>query len=104
MCAERRAAHPEVLLDGLDGLAAQRDQPLLAPLAADPQRFGELVEVLDVQPDQLADAQPGGVDRLEDRPVAGAQQRGRVGGGQKGLDLLDVQALRQAAVLAGGCV
>ena len=43
--------------------------PLLATLAEDPRDVARAVEVVDVERDQLADPDPGGVQQLEHRHV-----------------------------------
>ena len=99
--AERTPTFLLICVDGLERLGAQGHQTFLLALAADPQRPGELVHVLHVQRHQLADPQAGGVDRLQNGPVAQPQQRLGVRGPKQRLDLLNVQELGQVFVLLG---
>src|SRR5262249_11206944 len=68
--APRVGARPEVQLERLDGLSPERDDALLPPLAENPYAALAEVHVLDVQPGQLRDAHAGGVQHLQDGPVA----------------------------------
>ena len=54
-----------------------RAEPLAPTLAADPDQVLLGVEVVEVQPDELADAQAAAVEGLEHRPVADAERRRR---------------------------
>ena len=72
------SAPHDVGLHGLAGVAADRHDPLLGPLAA--QQHGAAgrvvgieVEVVEVQPDGLGDARAGAVEHLQQRPVAHAR-------------------------------
>ena len=56
-------------------LRVERHEPLLAALAEHPHHPRAQVDVLEVEPDQLAQAQPRGVEQLEDRAVAPAERR-----------------------------
>ena len=57
------------------GVRADRRQPLAAALAADAKHVGLEVQVALLEPDHLADPQPGRVHRLQDRPVAQSHER-----------------------------
>src|SRR5580658_947057 len=57
-------------IDGADSRNPDRYDPLLGALAKYPYRPAGLVDVVDVEPAQLADPDPGGVEQLHDRPVA----------------------------------
>src|SRR5579863_3912515 len=59
---------------------AERHHALLASLAHDPQHAARQVDRAPVEPDQLADAQAGSVEHLEQRTVAPRQGRGEHGG------------------------
>ena len=67
---QRRPGPDEVVLDGPQRVAADRDDPLLAALAGQPHRRPAAVEVVDGEPDRLGDARAGAVQQLEQRPVA----------------------------------
>ena len=97
---ELRAAALEVAAGGRDGLAADRDEPLLGALAARAQHAGAQVDGADGEVDGLARAQPAGVHELEHRAVA---QRGGVaaaGRREQPGDLVAAEDLRQLEVLA----
>ena len=67
---QRRPGPHQVVLDGPQRVAADRDDPLLAALAGQPHRRLPAVEVVDGQPDRLGDARAGAVEQLQQRPVA----------------------------------
>ena len=62
------AAH-EVGVQRLAGVAAQRDHPLLAALAAQPHGARLEVEVVEVEPDRLGDPRAGAVEHLQQGAV-----------------------------------
>ena len=57
------------------GHRTDRTQPLAAPLAANSNQFLFQIEVVEVQPDQLADPQPAAVERFEHGAIAHARRR-----------------------------
>ena len=59
-------------------LLADRHEPLLVALADDPHERAVERQVLAVEPERLADPQPGGVQQLEQRRVARTGRGGRV--------------------------
>src|SRR5574341_205129 len=98
--ATRVPASAEVRLERAGGRAAERDHPLLAPLAEDPHRPGAPVHVVEVEPHELGHAQSCGVQQLEDRDGAGPaiaahrprlDQRGRLVDRQERHELLREQ-------------
>ena len=95
----RGGALMEIDLNRRQGAPAQRRQAFFLSFAPNPQRPAELIEILDIQFDQFADSQAGGVDGFENGPISRAQQRARIRRRQQGADLLDVEALGQTFVL-----
>ena len=84
----RPAAGAEPVHERGDGVAADRHDPLLRPLAERPQQRRLEVDVAEPQAHQLRDPQPGPVEHLEDGPVApGHAARRPADGGQQRLDL-----------------
>ena len=67
----------QVGVDGLQGVGADRHEPLLAALAAQQHGAVDPVEVVDVEPDGLGDPGAGAVEHLEQGPVAQRQRRAR---------------------------
>ena len=88
-------------LEPVDRHVADRHEPLLVALADDAHEPAVHREVLGVQPDGLADAQAGGVEELQERPVAQSERVRRLigivaaGGLEQGLGLGDGQRLGQ---------
>ncbi len=74
---------------------AHRDQPLAIALADDPDEPAVERQLLDVEPERLADPEAGGVEQLEERPSAEIGRRL-----EQPIDLIDGQRLRQQAGLA----
>ena len=72
---ERRAGALQVEGDGALGRLSQRNDPLLAALAGDPDGLGFEVDRLAVERDELGAAQATGVGELEHRPVPGLERR-----------------------------
>ena len=97
---EKPVARRKVFLERMPRLPAERDDPLLAPLPQSAQQTLAQIDVPHVQADQFAHAKAGGVEQLEDRPVALAERRS----GLRRLDQLDrvllAQILRQPPLLA----
>ena len=77
------------MLNRFDRLASQGCQTLFFALSPHAEGLAFQIHVFQVQADQLADPQPGRIDRLEDRPVASAKDGRRFGRFQEGFDLLD---------------
>jgi hypothetical protein len=65
-----RIPRREVLAQGVGRRLAERDDALAAPLSRDPQKAGGEIHVGEVETRGLRDAQPGGVEQLEQRPLA----------------------------------
>ena len=83
-----------------EGLFADRDEPLAVALADDPHEGAVEREVVAVEAERLADPQPGGVEELEEGPVADVDRvaGSRPTGGLEDRDGLgDVERLGQAA-------
>jgi hypothetical protein len=80
---------------GLPGLPAEGDQRLLAALAPDKEGTGLQVQVLEFKETDFRVPKPGGVEQLEEGPVADSQGRGEVGAAKEG------QSLRFAQDAAG---
>ena len=90
----------EVARQPVEGDLADRHEPLAVALADDPDEPAVEREVLAVQPERLADPQPGGVEQLEQRPVADpAGSSGGIAAGrlEEPLGLADVEGLGQEA-------
>jgi hypothetical protein len=81
------------------GVGAEGDDAFLLALAAD-MRASCDVEVVVVEADEFADADAGGVERLEHGAVAAAEHIGVAGCGEELLDLLDGDGLGQPLALA----
>ena len=60
----------EIALQRVRGLARKRNLALLAALAAQAQPAFGAVDIVEIEPDQLADAHPAAVEQLEDGAVA----------------------------------
>jgi hypothetical protein len=86
---------------GVDRLAADRREAILAALARHAQHAFDEIDVLELQLDQLAHADAATVKHFEHRLVAGRQQIRVARRIQKLLDLLEVEALGQALLLLG---
>jgi hypothetical protein len=67
---EERPAPGEVSAHGLDAFASERDDPLLVSLAEAPHDAVVQVDPAAVEPDGLADPEPGSVEELDEGPVA----------------------------------
>ena len=70
---------PQPEVERLGGRPAERHRPLLASLAEDPDDVPLAVDVVDVEPDQLAHPDAGGVEQLEHRDVAQPDRAAVVG-------------------------
>jgi len=92
----------EVALEGLDGLAADGSEAVLAALAADAEDAFLHIEVGHVELDELADTDAGGVEDFEHGFIAGGEQVGVAGGIEELLDFLEFQAAGEAFFLLGG--
>src|SRR5581483_1360520 len=73
---EVRAAAGEVAAEGFDGLAPDRDDALLVPLAEAAHEPVLEVDRLAVEPDSLAHAQAGAIEELGESAVAERARRG----------------------------
>ena len=82
------------------GRHAVRHGALLAALAEHPHHPAAPVDVVDVEPAQLADPDPGGVEQLEHRHVAQAERAAVVGAHRSRVQ----QRARLGGVSAGGSV
>ena len=67
--AQEDAALGQPALKGLDARPVDGDLPRLAPFTGDPDKAGLEVQGPHVAPDELADAEAGGVEQVQDRPV-----------------------------------
>ena len=67
---EERPAPGEVAAHSLDAFSSKRDDPLLVSLAEAPHDAVVQVDPAPVEPDRLADPEPGSVEELDERPVA----------------------------------
>ena len=79
----------EVVADRGHGVAAQRDDAFFLAFAADVHGLARVVQVVAVQVDQLADADASGVERLEDRAVAGTEGLAVIRGREELFNLLN---------------
>src|SRR5690606_23655298 len=96
------AALAQVAFDPVQGFRAQGDQAVLAALAHDDAHHAVAqAQVLDVQADQFADPQAGGVQGFQHGAVAQPEGGADVGRGQQGFDLGLGQGLGKAGGLAG---
>ncbi len=82
----------------IEGHLADRDQSLLVALADDPDERTVEREILAVEPDRLADPQAGGIQQLEQRPIADPTLRRSL---QQAFHLADIERVRQASALTG---
>ena len=88
--SQDRSASYQVGVQRLPGVGPHGDHAFLASLAEQPQQPGAGVEIVDDEPHRLGDAGAGGVEDLQQRPVAQAH-RGVVNacGLQEAADLID---------------
>ena len=115
---DARPGHPAA--DPVERDVADRDEPLLVALADDPDEGTVDRQVVAIESDRLADPESGGIQQLEERPVAqrgrgqrrravgarravAGRQLGRVTAGrlQEALGLVDGQGLGQQPLRAG---
>ena len=93
--APRASCRPglaQVAGDGERGELAERHDALLRALAAHPHELLVEVDVAEVETDRLGAPEAGGVDELEDRPVA---ERERAVAGESLDEVLDLLLLRR---------
>ena len=95
------AAFVEIGCDGLLGGGAEEDDALAVAFAAD-EELGGAAGLVDGEADELADAEAGGVEGFENRPVAEPEGGFVVGRGEELLHVALVEELGEAAALAGG--
>jgi hypothetical protein len=76
-------------------VAAERNHPLLAALAHDPQHSAAHVDVLPVEADEFPHAQSSGVEQFEDRSITGIERAGSRCGVEEVLDLAWPQMARE---------
>ena len=88
-------------LEGRPGRPAQRDEPLLGPLAEHPEEAVVPLEVGQGQADHLGDPGPGPVEQLEERPVAQVGRPGAADRIEQGQHLVLVEGLGQPPGQAG---
>src|SRR6185436_16023543 len=74
---------------------ADRDDPLLAPLADAGEVLLVQMQIRLAHTDELGDAQPGGIEQLDHRAVADAERRRYVRLRDQRVDLFTRQELRQ---------
>src|SRR5438132_13157279 len=84
---ELRSRVPQIERDAVRGFFAERDDPLLASLAADVHGLLLEVDVREVQADGLRTAQASGVDELDERAIPGRDRAVAVQVLDDGLDL-----------------
>ena len=96
-----RPAGDSQCVEGRPGRAAQRDQPLLGPLAEHPEQAVVALEVGQGQADHLGDPGPGAVEQLEEGPVAQVGGPGAAHRVEQAEHLVLVEGLGQAAGQAG---
>src|SRR2546427_689171 len=77
--------------------AADGDDALLPSLAEDTDEPRVRVEVLPVEARQLAHAEPRGVEQLDDRAIATAEERVAARGREQLVDVVEGQMRRQLA-------
>src|SRR3954447_3196211 len=81
---------------------ADRNDPLLAPLAAHLGLIRQQVQVVKIHPAELAQPDAGGVEELQDRKIPGrlvlVARRARLGPGEQPLGLLPVEVGRESLV------
>lgn len=85
----------QVNLDLLLGLDAERDQPFFAAFAEDPDETCGEVAGGRRQVHQFGDAEPGGVEEKEHRPIAVCQRRTDRGRGKQAVNFAGRQGLGQ---------
>ena len=93
---ELRSRIAQVPRDDVGCLLAERDDPLLAALAAHAHVLLFEVDVAQVEPDRLGASEAGGVDELDQRVVAQRERPVAVERVDDRLDLLPLRRLRQA--------
>src|SRR6266850_2766571 len=91
----RPAARGEVVLERCFRLLSEEDVPLLAPLAEDEDRPLREIEILEIERDQLADAHPRRVEKLEEGAIALTLERRRLGSLEENLDLALAEEARE---------
>src|SRR5690606_12193220 len=82
-------------LDRRQGEASDRHDPLASALAARLDHLGREIDVADVERGELAHAQPGRVERLEDRAVTDRLERIALWRVEQALDLVGRQEVRE---------
>src|SRR6266481_3448755 len=83
--------------EGAERRPPDRHDPLLASLAEDAEQAGVLVHVLPVEADELAHAQPRGVEHLEERAAAQPGERVAARRGEQPVDVVERQVRGQLA-------
>ena len=66
---------PAATRAALFGRTVERHDPFLAALPEHAHHPATQIDVFEAQPDELAEAKPGGIEQLEDRAVAAAERR-----------------------------
>src|SRR4051812_7979951 len=87
--------------EGGGGGRVEWDDPLLPPLAEDADDAAGQVHVIEVETNQLAEAQAGGVEQFEDGLVAPAERRRRVRLFEQCGHFVDFQVRRDALLAPG---
>ena len=101
---EVRPAAREVAAERLGGGASDRDDPFLVALADAAHDPLVQVDAGALEPDRLADPQPGAVEQLDERGVA-QRARGRAGGGlDQPLGLARGERAGKLALRRGGSI
>ena len=92
------AARRQVLANRGRRRRIERHDAFLAPLAEDADHAAGEVHVLQIQPDELAETQAGGVEELQDGPVPKTQRGRRIRNGEQGAHFVDGHVGRHAAL------
>ncbi len=92
---ERRPALRQPPVQPVERHVADRHEPLAVALADDPDECPVDRQLLHVEPERLADPQPGRVEELEERPAAEIRRRL-----EEPVDLVDRERLREQPGLA----
>lgn len=87
----------EIALDPFNGLFANGDDPFLAAFADRAEEAGFEIDIAEFDVGDFADAQAGGVHKLQHCLVAQAELRARVGRGQQAPDFFVIEHVWKCA-------